>query len=222
MIRDVFWMVLFFIPCKTILYLPLHQRMWNVFIYKCRLLAIGTSVNCMSQFAFYQMLVLIRCEAEWRIYASVNHPPLVQIMAFAWSAPSHYLNQCWNIVKWTLMNKLQWNFNRNSNIVIQENASKSVVCETAAMLSRPQCVKMSMDHQSAIIAWKVYVVVQTNPMPDWINITSGPSYKHGLILIPAWIRLNYTNPGYGLSLVDTLWNAGSYRQPLEQEGNPMT
>ena len=33
---------------------------------------------------------------------------------------------------------------------------------------------------------------------------------------------NYTNPGYGLSLVDTLWNAASYRQPLEQEGNPMT
>ena len=33
---------------------------------------------------------------------------------------------------------------------------------------------------------------------------------------------NYTNPGYGLSLVDTLWNASSYRQPLEQEGNPMT
>ena len=35
-----------------------------------------------------------------------------------------------------------------------------------------------------------------------------------------WI--NYINPGYGLSLVDTLWNASSYRQPLEQEGNPMT
>ena len=40
-----------------------------------------------------------------------------------------------------------------------------------------------------------------------------------------WIRKscnNYINPGYGLSLVDTLWNASSYRQPLEQEGNPMT
>ena len=24
-------------------------------------------------------------------------------------APSHYLNQCWNIVNWTLGNKLQWN-----------------------------------------------------------------------------------------------------------------
>ena len=33
---------------------------------------------------------------------------------------------------------------------------------------------------------------------------------------------NYINPGYGLSLVDTLWNASSYRQPLEQESNPMT
>ena len=35
-------------------------------------------------------------------------------------------------------------------------------------------------------------------------------------------RSNYINPGYGLSLVDPLWNASSYRQPLEQEGNPMT
>ena len=37
--------------------------------------------------------------------------------------------------------KLQWNFNRNSNIFIQENAFESVVCEMAAILSRPQCVK---------------------------------------------------------------------------------
>ena len=36
------------------------------------------------------------------------------------------------------------------------------------------------------------------------------------------IQVNYINPGYGLSLVDTLWNASLYRQPLEQEGNPMT
>ena len=36
------------------------------------------------------------------------------------------------------------------------------------------------------------------------------------------VHANYINPGYGLSLVDTLWNASSCRQPLEQEGNPMT
>ena len=55
--------------------------------------------------------------------------------------PSHYLNQCWNIVKWTLRNKLQWNFNRNSNIFIQENPLQNVICEMASILSRPQCVK---------------------------------------------------------------------------------
>ena len=26
--------------------------------------------------------------------------------------PSHYLNQCWNIVNWTIANKLQWNFHQ--------------------------------------------------------------------------------------------------------------
>ena len=39
---------------------------------------------------------------------------LVQIWLVACSAPSHYLNQCWNIVNCTHGNKLQWNFNRNS------------------------------------------------------------------------------------------------------------
>ena len=36
-----------------------------------------------------------------------------------WSVPSHYLNQRWNIVDWTLGNKLQWNINRNSYFFIQ-------------------------------------------------------------------------------------------------------
>ena len=52
------------------------------------------------------------------------------------------MNQCWIIVNWTLKNKLQWNLNRNSNIFIEENAFESVVCETAAILSQPQCVKI--------------------------------------------------------------------------------
>ena len=38
-----------------------------------------------------------------------------------------------------IRNKLQWKFNRNSNIFIHENAFESVVCEMAAILSRPQC-----------------------------------------------------------------------------------
>ena len=59
----------------------------------------------------------------------------------AWLAASHYLNQCWNIGNWTLRNKFQWNFDRNSNILIQENEFESVVCKMVAILSGPQCVK---------------------------------------------------------------------------------
>ena len=51
------------------------------------------------------------------------------------------LVQCWNIVNWTLRNKLQWNLNRNSYIFIRENAFKNVVWKKVAILSRPQCVK---------------------------------------------------------------------------------
>ena len=50
--------------------------------------------------------------------------------------PSHYLNQCSNIVNWIPTSKLQW----NSCIFIQENTFKNVVCQIVATLSRPQCV----------------------------------------------------------------------------------
>ena len=46
------------------------------------------------------------------------------------------------MVNFTLGNKFQWNFNRNSNIFIQENAIENVVCEMASILSRPQCVNV--------------------------------------------------------------------------------
>ena len=49
--------------------------------------------------------------------------------------------KCWNIVNWTLRNKLQWNFNRNTYIFIKENASENVIWKMVAILSRPQCVK---------------------------------------------------------------------------------
>ena len=51
----------------------------------------------------------------------------------AWPAPSHYLNQCWNIVNWTLINKLQWNLNWNSNISTQENEFENVVWKMTAI-----------------------------------------------------------------------------------------
>ena len=53
----------------------------------------------------------------------------------AYSAPSHYLNQCWVIVNWTLRNKLQWIFSPKSNFFIQETAFEDVVCQLATILS---------------------------------------------------------------------------------------
>ena len=46
----------------------------------------------------------------------------------------------WNVVNWNIGYRLQWNFNMNSNIFIQENAFENVVCEIKDILSRPQCI----------------------------------------------------------------------------------
>ena len=78
-------------------------------------------------------------------------------------APSHYLNQCWNIVNWTPRDKLQWKLNRNSNIVIHENLIESIVCEMAAILSRPQCVNIKhpswcrdFHYEKKMVSWSSY------------------------------------------------------------------
>ena len=60
----------------------------------------------------------------------------------AWSATSHYLNQCRIIANWTLAIIFQWKFNQNTAIFIEENAFENVVCEMMSISSRPQCVKM--------------------------------------------------------------------------------
>ena len=58
---------------------------------------------------------------------------LVQIMACRLFSAKPYLSQCWLIVNWTLRDKFHWNFSRNSNIFIQENAFKNGVCEMASI-----------------------------------------------------------------------------------------
>ena len=54
--------------------------------------------------------------------------------------PSHYLNQCWNVVNLTLKNKFWWNINQNLHIFIHENAFENVVCEMLAILSQAQWI----------------------------------------------------------------------------------
>ena len=51
----------------------------------------------------------------------------------AYSATSHYLNQCWVIINWTIGNRLQWNFNQNTRLFIHESAPENIVCKMAAI-----------------------------------------------------------------------------------------
>ena len=71
------------------------------------------------------------CVSKLTIIASDNGLSPRRRQAIIWN----------NIVNWTIRNKLQWNFNRNSDIFFQENALKNLVCEMVSILSRPQWVK---------------------------------------------------------------------------------
>ena len=49
------------------------------------------------------------------------------------------MNQFWNIINWALKNKLQWIFNRSSNIF--KNTFENFICRSLSISSWPQCVK---------------------------------------------------------------------------------
>ena len=104
--------------------------------------------------------------------------------------------QCWNIVNSTLRNKLQWNFNRNSNIFIQENVLENVVWEMAAILPRPQCVKQP-PHPPATVWWgqRVKLGQEAKTFISWhrshslfgvLNCMMAPSYY----LNQCWLMIS--------------------------------
>ena len=61
---------------------------------------------------------------------------LVQIMACLLFDTKSLFNQCWDIVNWTLRDKLQWNYNQNIKLSNHENASGNSLCEMVTILSR--------------------------------------------------------------------------------------
>ena len=73
----------------------------------------------------------IWCHKSWSI--------LVQVMAFCWTLPSHYLNQCLHL-QWTFRNRLQWNLHPNTKLGSQDYAFENIICKMSAFLSRSQCV----------------------------------------------------------------------------------
>ena len=55
---------------------------------------------------------ILNCDYEMTLLVSVND------CSYFVLKKSHYLNQCWHFVNWTLGNKFKWNFNQNSNNII--------------------------------------------------------------------------------------------------------
>ena len=108
-----------------------------------------------------------------------------------------------DIVNLTLRNKLQWNFNQNSNTFIQENALESVVWEMASISSWPQCVNFWI---------KISSVVNTMPADDLVTPRARVSaamiltwfflvishHNHGIFGWCAWIKLMDFVPRYQL------------------------
>ena len=112
----------------------------------------------------------------------------------AYSVPSHYLKQCWVSINWTLRNKLQWNFNWNTNLFIHENASENTVCKMAAILSRRDelstskchCIRcgflsqMASNVESISMSWHHHATKPVrpsaaNPIMHWIKWKTNPS-----------------------------------------------
>ena len=106
-------------------------------------------------------------------------------------APSHYLNQCWVIVNWTMRNKIQWNFNRNTKLFFHENTSENIVCEKAAILSRARYVNFSF----SIMAVNGSALLGASPSPATALTTMlkkffFSKFIHVLVISNTICRLN--------------------------------
>ena len=118
---------------------------------------------------------------------------MVQKMLVALSAPSHYLNQCWNIVNLNLRNTLPWNLKQNSKISIKKNAFEKVVCKMAAIRYWPQCVNSLWpsdaiwQHRTGSTLAQVMACCLIAPchylIQCWLIISDGPCHSSDDVII---------------------------------------
>ena len=105
-----------------------------------------------SYFRLWYWLTLTHLPLQPHICVGELCQHWLRLWLVACSAPSHYLNQCWLIVIWTLRNKLLWNLNRNTKFFLHENAFENVVWEMAAILARGRGVKGLSRYDEVLIA----------------------------------------------------------------------
>ena len=121
----------------------------------------------------------------------INMPDLqISYRDFAWLVPSHYLNQCCNIVNWTLGNKPQWNFNQNTTLFIHENAidqfhkSQNAPAPYPAMLDSEQryayfCSEWSIVGYGTDAFWDLCIMSIEIVVCEMASISFWPQWVNG-------------------------------------------
>ena len=102
-------------------------------------------------------------------------------------SPGHYLNQCWNIVKTNLRNKIQWNLNLNSYILFRKNTFENVLWKMGAILSQPQWINKHMRRYPELAHPKSAHDAQ---LIEEISINSNEMYGYTSIRICSWLLTN--------------------------------
>ena len=103
----------------------------------------------------------------------------------AYSAPSHYLKQCWDFVNWNLRKKLRRNFNQNKKHFIHENASENIVSEMAAILSRGKWVDIHVLMSSKMARDYACYRKASNRRPSITRTNNGPGNVTKIIWRPS-------------------------------------
>ena len=107
----------------------------------------------MHHFVTEMCTFLLQNDALWEIYGLVHCGICAIGLMWVTYKPStgsdyglaHALpEQRWLIVNWNTGNKLHWNINRDSYILIQYYAFENVVCKISTIFSRPQFVNLKL------------------------------------------------------------------------------
>ena len=138
-----------------------HCPFLQALLFRIPLISVHIGTCCQFQPLLFPNETLVTASG-WEVYFLKNSLPVQSCISFAsatfsvkqtlraapagWKCPpltctalAQCSGQVWN---YALANK--WH-PTHSNIFIQENAFENVVCEMASILSRPQCVKQTVD-----------------------------------------------------------------------------
>ena len=117
--------------------IPAPVCAWKLLI----MLITSSTIDYHDNGQLWLMIVSNRMDQGLSYWGRVTHICVIEMghhwfmqWLVAFSAPSHYLNQWWLMVNWTLGNKVQWNFYQNWNIFIDKIAFENVVCQSGGHL----------------------------------------------------------------------------------------